>query len=581
MTIKDTLSLELNMNVKSNPDNKAINSALELIKKAELVRATKEGEWRAIQDLFELGFVVSDPTGTRRIESQLLWQAIYKTVSKMKPLDAQIHGSNVDENKEKIVTDGVSTVMNKGGFTNVLRDKFGVFYRMLLWGDAFVRIGTDSNSDFPIKFQNTSLLNIYVDPYATQMRSPSSEKDVDELVAVYKYSWDEAVALYPEYEKIGGLGEVYRSTNYKELDYTEQQDTEIQAREVEIAHYYNRSQKNYTIFGGSQYTLIKEYKGADYPFMKDGEPYIPFLHFMAFPSSEGFYNYGLGHILYRLAILTRQLNNRAINYVIDNVDPIRMVNVPAGDASKFFNKLLAAQEAQAGGRKGFIINEYSASDPNAGSINIETFRSEPITTEWERLFARLDQEIKRLGIPLDDIDRGRSTTATQIIAEEENADLFVKQILEQNASEFQFAWEVSIEFIKEFVSNKNKTRINMTTAVEMEGQQVLMSDITLGDIKNELSKKNFFVKVNARSGAVPSNIMQQAQISRALSVVAPGSMAYNKLAVKLMRLNDQDINFQDLGNTGGQGQVSEDAMMSETDKAMAGSKPSQPIPAIA
>lgn len=556
MADQQDLKTPINYNVVSGIDNPAVKSAIELIKKSELIRDEKESEWEAIQEIFELGFEVSNPAGTRRFESQLLWQAVYKTVSKMKPLDATFHGSGADQDIEKVVTDGVQTVLTEAGFPNVLRDKFGAFYRFLLFGDSFVRVGTDNkDSEFPIKFQNTSLLNVYVDPNATSMRTPSGEKDVDELVAVYKYTWDEAVELYPELEKTGGPGKIPRSdADLEDLDETEDQElNQDSQREIEIAHYYNKSKERYTIFAGSALTVLEDLEGKEYPFVMKGEPYIPFIHFMGFPASEGFYNYGLGHILYKLAIVTRQLSNKATNYAMDNVDPIRIMNIPQGESAKFFNKILSAEEARASGRKGFIINEYGNADPEGGQTRIETLSSDALTQEWERLFNMFDREIKRLGINLDDVDRGAARTATQIIAEEENSDLFVKQILEQNASEFKFVYTLTLDFISKFISKNNKTPLNLTTKITVDGQEMRMDDITLGMVADEIKKRNYFVKVNSRSGAIPSNLMRQAQISRTLQFLPRGSPAQLRLVQQLAALDDNEVSLEEIGFQAGAG----------------------------
>jgi len=544
------LEKEINSAAKPNEDNPAINSAIKLIERSELVRSDRESQWEAIQELFEMGFEVSNPSGTKKLESQLLQQAVNKVVQKMKPLDVSLHSSQADMAKEKIVTDGVATVLSEGGLVSCLRDKSGAFQRLALFGDAFIRVGVDVDSKYPIKFQNASLMNIYIDPFATNFRSIAGENDVNELVAIYKYSWDEAVSIYPQLEKDGTSGVIPRQA-VEELDYTQEQETKIEEREVEIAHYYNISAKRYVIFAGSALTVLDDVEGKDYPFMKDGDPYIPFLHFMCIPSSEGFYNYGIGHILYKLAIITRQLNNSALSYSMDNVDPLRIVNVPNGQVNKFFNKLQMATESKASGRKGFIINEYSPSDPIAGQNRVETLSSESLTTEWERLYSKLDQEVKRLGINLDDIDRGRNVTATQIISEEENASDFVKQILEYNATTFKFAWEIAIELIKRSIKKGNKTQINSTVNVKLEGQDVSIQGVTLGEISDELRKRDYFVKVNSRSGAIPSNIERQAKLSRAFSVLGPNDPVFNKVRQQFLSLNDIDANVEDLGGVAG------------------------------
>jgi len=69
--------------------------------------------------------------------------------------------------------------------------------------------------------------------------------------------------------------------------------------------------------------------------------------------------------------------------------------------------------------------------------------------------------------------------------------------------------------------------------------------VTLGMVRDELSKHNYFVKVNARTGAIPSNVLQQAQISKTLQFTMPGTPAYAKLTHQLAQLMDRDVSMEE------------------------------------
>jgi hypothetical protein len=132
------------------------------------------------------------------------------------------------------------------------------------------------------------------------------------------------------------------------------------------------------------------------------------------------------------------------------------------------------------------------------------------------------------------------------MAEEESSTAFVKQILENNASETKMAIDITLDCIKKLVKKSDKTPLNLTTTIEAEGMELKMDKVTLGMVATELKDNNWFTKVNSRSGAIPSNLYLQAQISRVLPMVQPGTPVYNKFMSKMMQLNDQDITMADI-----------------------------------
>lgn len=123
--------------------NEIVKKAIQLMGKNSTIHNRHEGYWRAIQQLFEQGFTVWNPQGTKKITSKLLLQILWKVVNKMKPLDFKIHKAGpfalktdkeeikkdklIRDLTEQIVTTGVATVMKEGKFAQCFRDKGGVF----------------------------------------------------------------------------------------------------------------------------------------------------------------------------------------------------------------------------------------------------------------------------------------------------------------------------------------------------------------------------------------------------------------------------------------------------------------------
>lgn len=548
------LDPEINQNVISGSENKAVQTAINVIQKNNDVKIQRDNKNFLIQKMFEEGFEVADPKGTRLISSQMIQQAFWRTANRMKPLDFEIFGTNRDKDKKKIVTQCVSTIMENGGHTNALRDKDGLFQKLLLYGDGFMYVGTSEDNDLsPICFSPISNSNVYLDSYGVSMRGSDKGSRVRKMIVIFSMSWATFCKMYPKGAKIAGVGSIPRDIGLlKELQRNYYQTFKLDDL-IEVAHYYDIENMNYTIFAGSACTVLEEYEKKDYPFFlskpnkKEGEAYIPVIHYLCMPSSEGFYNHGIGDALYKLARLTQQLMNMATGHINDNTYPITLVNVPTGEASKFFNKLELANQMRAAGKKPVVAMEYDQGNPNSGRVESQSLLTQNLLSEWQIVYDRLDKEVSRLGINLDDIERGDNITASQVLAEEESSNAFVKQIMEYNATEAEFTVNLTLDFIKKFIKKNNDTPINLTTPIQLEDGTVLeVGDLTMGAVADELNQNNYFTKINARTGAIPSNIMQQTEIQRVLGGLVPGSQAWAKTYVEFAKLNNRDIKIEDL-----------------------------------
>ena len=571
---RHSLSPDFNLNITDNRNDPAVEAALNLMYNNYSEKTERDSNNRKIQKLFKEGFQVKEPTGTRKIGSKKMYQALWRTASRMRPLDFAIHGTARPEWAEKIVTDGVGTVMDRGGYASSLRDKNGGFMKLLMYGDAFIQVGTGtSKKDAPVKYRPISNTNVYFDAYATAMRSPNNSSSVTKCVVVFSHPWDEAVKLYPKLKKIGGTGRLPRlNSDLKELERNYEQETELDDI-IEIGYFYDISNKNYTVFAGTSCTILEQFKGDQYPFMMKDEAYIPILHYSCMPSAEGFYNHGLGAMVYDLAIMSRRLMNMEVGHVEKNVDPDTLIITPQGKASEFFQKAKLAGEMRAAGKRAYIAMEQDPNNPNSNSIQAQTLLTQNLTNEFQLVYDLLDRELKRMGIFLDEADRSGNTTATQVMAEEESSNSFVKQIMEYNASESKFAVELTMDVLETTISKNNKDSLNLTTEIPIGGGETMRADgVTMGMVKDELSKHHYFVKVNARTGAIPSNILQQVQVSRMLGATQPNTPAYFKLMGQMAGLNDRDIKVEEFmmaapeAPTGPAGEIPEGAAPSGTDR---------------
>lgn len=527
---------------------KVVADALDFIRRTNIDKNIQDEKNRNIQQLFEMGFQVYNPTGTHLIDSKKLYQAIWRTMNRTKMLDFSIHGAGMDEDVEKIIGEGIGMVMTEGGHGEALMGKEGCIVKALMYGDGFEMVGKnpDEDSSIPLVYTSISNNNVWVDNYCTSIRGTGVGKSATECCVIFGYRWQEACRIFPNLKKIGGKGRIPRGDYDKDQDKTYLQTYEVNDDLVEVAFYYDLARKRYAVFAGSACTLLEVKKKDNYPFFLKGSPYIPVLQWICMPSSEGFYNHGIGDMLYQLALVSSRLLNMEINHIEDNVYPINLINVPSGNAAEFFQKLVMANESRKVGKKPFVAMEYDPNNPTSSQVSSETLLTQNLFNEWQAIYDRLDAEIKRMGIYLDEGDYANYPNKDAVAAEEENSTAFVKQMMEYNTLPTKFAVELTIEQVKESVAEDNDEPLNMTTTIVREGVEVpIGKSMTLGKLARELNSNKVFVKVNSRSGAIPSNVLQQTQVTRLLGSVQPGSPAYYKLLRQYAQLNDRDLALED------------------------------------
>ena len=545
------LDRPINKSVVAGVNNKNVQTYLRLIASNFSDKQKQIATDNAIKELLRSNFDVSDPTGTKKLNSQRLYQALWRTANRMKPLDFMIHGTGRMPHHEKIVTDGVSTILDRGGYDSALRDKNGVFYGMLTVGDKFLQVGANTNkkSICPLLFTPVDRSRVYLDNYCTGIRNRGQAGSAFRAVAIFSYSYQQICDMYPEYEKIGGVGKIPTESNDWNLDSrTWDQDVNLD-QETEIAYAYNiiDGRENFTVFAGSACTVLEEFSGKEYPYFDNGEAYIPLLQYICVPSEDGPFNYGLGHLLYKLAIISSRLLNLELGHSEDNVYPITFVNTPQGEASAFFQKLAVAEKARGMGKKPYVALEYDPNNPGSSAISTQTMTTPSLVNEWQLIYNTLIDEIQMLGINLKELMPEGNPTATEILSDEENSNSWVKQTMEYNASETQKLLEITLSSIKKFVSVKSKIPLDLTTKIELEGEEIRADNINLGMVAKELKDHHYFVKVNSRTGAIPSNTMLRAKLMQTLQFLQPGSPAYAKATRQIASLNDIEFSMEDFG----------------------------------
>lgn len=537
-------------------DNKLLKRAKDLINDDHNQKRDRDRKNELIKEMHQDAFKVTEQRAPlEKITSKLLFQSVLAMLTRMKPLDFMVHGHNVSERLEKIVMGSIAHVMESGGYTRAFRGKDGIAQNVLLYGDAFLYYG--KNPDFdqkesPVMFSVVPNSSVYIDQYASAIRGAAHGKNATRVAVVFEYDREHAYRLYPELEEADVFGEVM-DDHQERLNETRLQEVDRDVKEiVQIAHYYDIGRMEYLCFAGKSKYILEELRDDEYPFMFDGKPYIPVSQFVGFHGAEGLYNEGIGGVFYDMFKQMSKMTNMQTNHVEDQIAPVSWLSVAQGNAAKAVKTYQYALRMREKGLRPLAVNEYDPMDPNANRMQLETMLTQNNAQAWSFLDDYFNRSIRRAGINLDGIDRGSNMTARQVLAEEESSNAVIKQIMENNATETKHLIEITISMMKAYIKKSNKTLVDFTTTVDLKELGYEGKKITLGMVKELLNKESFFVKVNSRTGAIPSRMMQIAQNEYLLPYLQPGDPKQSKIIKNLFELSD--IEFDEASPVAAQAQ---------------------------
>lgn len=547
---RGTYNTPINTSIQNDKPNPAVKDCIRLIAENFTAKNQRDVKNQKIIDLIEAGYEIRQPLGPKKINTKKLMQVFWKMLIQSKLLDFEIHGSQKEEWEEDVMTASFSTILHKGNYHGSFRDKGGVAPNMFLFGDGFRLIGPRRQSGFPIEFTPISNTNLYVNTQATGFRN--GNKRVSKAAVVFSGTWDQFISYFPEAKNIAGMGRVPREVSYyKETEATYLQRIKQDKKITEWCYYFDIEHRVYCLFAGAACTILELKVGKEYPYVYTDEegrevPYIPVSDYSCIPATQGFYNHGVGELIYDLVLLYAGIFNQLSQNIEDNVNPIDFVNLPQGEEDKFFEKIQMAYQERALGRRAFV--PIGTGNGANNQVTLQPFTTQAQIGEAIQLFDRIDLELKRIGIFLDELDLSTTPTEMEILSHLETKNEFMRQIMEFNSSEAEFELNVTKDFIKKFVKSNDKTPINLTTRIKnpKTGELVRFDDLTLGLVKKELVNNNWFIRMNDRSGFVPSNTQKRAENMQLLPLMPAGSKGQMERIKEIGRLNNIDVSDEDL-----------------------------------
>jgi hypothetical protein len=543
----DLLKREVDTIADDGAGDKGAMAATDLYQRASNARRYNqinfEDNWKILTDFYN-DSMNGINTEDFEVKSKLLFQGMNKIVRNMKRPARKFLANGMTLEKLEVIKDAVDMVQADGGLYDCMTEDFNLFSRFTALGDCFVMLGYGDDNQ-PVKYTMPSLTSVYVDPTANCIRNKTDIGIAGEVLVIEEMSYDRAKKMYPKKKFYNGrlpMGNIW-SKDYNKSEYQRLGGDE---RIVEIGHYYNIDAEKpyYCVIAGSGASIIETYEGKSYPFFSiENKAFIPLIHFRGLTSPTGFYNYGVWHLLYDFSKLQKELRNMAYKHMKSNINPVGIVNIE-GVAEEFLEQWAIAREAQSLGERGFIINEIRGGVSN-NSGQLTQLVQAPLTSEYERMLNDLTTEIKRCGIPIDDIDRPSSQKATTTLAEEGARLEFVQDIMERNIESFKEVDLLTIAMIASGVDFNNDKKV-VTKVNYADG---VPSQYTLGAIADALKNSNIDVDVESRTGAYKSEAFKM-MASNELLQLSVGTPFEATVKAEALRLRGLSVSEEELA--GGQ-----------------------------
>lgn len=515
------------------------HEAFALYRRVKNINEVKEDTWHAMTEYYMKQFEVNRKEFKDfSVASKLLAQVHGRLVTKYARPPRQFQSSGASMIELELVKDSVDFIQKRGGLSDLLSAKWSSHHKMFLLGDTWIRIGTSKNPAKPVLFSSSGLMNTFVDPFATQMRSESGVSDATEAFSIDIDDYESALNKAKENGwkddfSIGKLPVDEQTTD--RLEVTFEQDTEQDITEVEIGYYWNiKDKKNpyYDILAGSTGEKIASFKGEAYPFIDlDGNPFIPLIQLGFMPVPQGIYHGGLA-IIYDLALVQEKLRNLALLQVQDNVNPIIMANI-IGDANDFLSQMQRARLLRSRGEKGYIINSLSGTGAGTSKGELTALNAEQLTGEFERMSDELETEIKRLRFPIDDADIPASQLATNTVAMAVASSEFMRQVQRENKAGYRDMDMMTMALMRDNIELTDDTpfitNVETEDGLEVNGEGVAEENmITLGDAVELIDKYTLDVNLN---------IDEQDKLEKLIPALVNKPETQSKIVEKLARMD--------------------------------------------
>ncbi len=510
---------------------------LQLLEESRAIRGTYEPDIEKIDSLIEEAGKVEDPIdNAKKTNSQVIPLAIHKAMSKTRFPDFWLDCDTLNRVQLNVVTSAFYDLLEKSDLVEVYENKSGGMKRAFEVGDSLIKYSIDPKTNLPA-FAEENFINFYPDPFATSMRTASGEKSCRRGVVLFKYSWDQAVKLFDEFDfkNKATVGAIPNVDNVN-ASYTSEQSSEQSEREVEVAIGFDLDQEVLQMFAGGSASPIWLKKGRTgddaYPYFtgkgKDKEAFFNLVHLRCVTTNKGFSNWGFGQLLYKPALVERRNKNAGLTYMDNFTNPKLAMTVGNISATEWNKHSQIADMQIAQGKPG-IIPIQQQQDQNIG---ITALRPEPITQDFEVVTNISNKDIIRW-INIDSTFTDTTKTLGALEIEEEAGDLVLAGIVKNNVREISFALNLIVNYLENdvvpsktdmegnIVKPGNKTKLRVKNKLRT-GEKVVETEdvVTLGVLAEIFQKHDIVVRVAGETGIKASNALIRRRQEAAINKLA-------------------------------------------------------------
>lgn len=487
----------------------------------------------------EQAFDVSNPASSpHKLNASSLYFGVLRTVQQLRMPDWSLAGSGRQSSTElQIVTQLLQNLMDRAGYRHVWTEQN---LPMVQTGDAFMSVGMlekRAEKGFPFTYRAESTARIYFPREATRLRNPGHDREARQVVIVREYDTDQAMDLFPgmidHKEDAGPISIAGALTGTyggdKQPDAANRQENGKET--VQVAELIDLNAQERVLLFGPKMKVGRVQKGKDFPYRhwQTNEPYINLMHRQFFRLQTGMLGRGLLHAVYKLAIVERMLKNMGITYELQNLNPVKIVNVRGMTEHELKMKHKEARESQAALQEGVIFaNAEQGAD-------VKTMRTEPVIDELARVLQQIDRSFLDVGVNLQDLLTNPQKTAFAVEVEAVASTNLARYIQNQNSFAIEEAIGFAMNMVRQHVRDNDPTPLYVTQPVRVssgrsvevpgvtvqneQGQSELV-DLTLGDLAKNLREHEYRIVVHTNSGVVNPEYLKNMKRREALALAS-------------------------------------------------------------
>lgn len=408
--------------------------------------------------------------------------------------------------QRQLTRDTISQIEESSGLTSAIRDDPGGSLSLFLYGMMYLWWGVTSKKDrkegVPLDFSTVDLFSVYLPPGASMIRSPNGKRLVDECMIIFQMPWDEVVEEYPKAAE-AAPGTLPTSFSHEQLQHQDiDERTDFFGQMTQVGHYYNAAKGIYQIIVGAGATIVfkaddNDKKLPNYPHKLDGDNILPLSPHGAFAIPGEKDRRGCYDRFGKLARNEARVNNMGHRYAQRNIDPDRFIKMNDEDGFETLqDDLIVAQQIKAQGGDPFIRL------PQDSEVEFGDTRTQPLTSEFERMKAVIRTKLIEGGVSIGDVDRPASETATVATFEERTKNRLTNQVVMSNTGESKFLRRIILDAIKRWIPKSSETPVATNAKISAEdnivplpeGVEAPVSNVTMGQMSEYVDGNTVYVQ---------------------------------------------------------------------------------------